>query len=53
MQESVRPRVEKLREASMGMIEEASEDTGLRFVLIAFALFLISVVLLALHSFLR
>jgi hypothetical protein len=50
VQESVRPRVEKLRDASMGMIEEASEDTGLRFVLIAFALFLISIFLLALHS---
>ncbi|HEY0080732.1 MAG TPA: hypothetical protein VGB73_19165 [Pyrinomonadaceae bacterium] len=53
VQESVRPRVEKLRDASMGMIEEASEDTGLRFVLIAFALFVVSVVLLALHSVLN
>lgn len=50
--ESVRPRVEKLRDASIGVFEEASEDTGLRFVLIAIALFLISLFFILLHNFL-
>ncbi|HVF51785.1 MAG TPA: hypothetical protein VNA19_17000 [Pyrinomonadaceae bacterium] len=42
MEENVRPRVEKLREASMGVLEDASEDSGLRFVLVALALFLLA-----------
>lgn len=44
MEENVRPRVEKLREASMGVLEDASEDSGLRFVLVALALFLLALV---------
>ena len=41
--ENLRPRVERLREASTVMFDEASDDPGLRFVIIAgllFALFL-------------
>jgi len=39
--ENLRPRVEKLREASTGVLDEASDDPGLRFVIIAGALFLL------------
>jgi hypothetical protein len=39
--ENLRPRVEKLREASIVMFDEASDDPGLRFVIIAVALFLL------------
>lgn len=41
--ENLRPRVERLREASTVVFDEASDDPGLRFVIIAgllFALFL-------------
>ena len=39
--ENLRPRVEKLREASTVVFDEASDDPGLRFVLIAALLFLV------------
>jgi hypothetical protein len=39
--ENLRPRVEKLREASTVVFDEAAEDPGLRFVIIAAVLFLI------------
>ena len=38
--ENLRPRVEKLREASTVVFDEASDDPGLRFVIIAALLFL-------------
>jgi hypothetical protein len=39
--ESVRPRVEKLREASTVVFDEATDDPGLRFVIVAAVLFLV------------
>ncbi len=50
VKESLRPRVERVRDASMGVIEEASEDTGLRFVIISVGLFLLFLFLLLLNS---
>jgi predicted nucleic acid-binding Zn-ribbon protein len=53
VEENVRPRVEKLRQASNVVLEEASAiDPSLRFVIIAAFLFIIFVVLLLL-SFIR
>lgn len=53
VQENVRPRVEKLRQASSSMLEEASAiDPSLRFVIIAVFLFIIFVAMLLL-SFIR
>ncbi|MBV9956916.1 MAG: hypothetical protein JO360_00790 [Acidobacteria bacterium] len=49
VQENVRPRVEKLRQASSTMLEEASAiDPSLRFIIIAVFLFIIFVVMLLL-----
>ncbi|HYO63612.1 MAG TPA: zinc-ribbon domain-containing protein [Pyrinomonadaceae bacterium] len=53
VEERIGPRVEKLREASMGVLEEASEDTGLRFVLVAIVLFVLALVILLVHSALK
>jgi hypothetical protein len=39
--DNLRPRVEKLREASTVVLDEASDDPGLRFVIIAVVLFLL------------
>jgi hypothetical protein len=39
--ENLRPRVEKLREASTVVFDEATDDPGLRFIIIAVVLFLI------------
>ncbi len=52
VKENVRPRVEKLRQASNVVMEEAAIDPSLRFVLIAALLFIIFVVLLLL-SFIK
>jgi hypothetical protein len=41
MGENLRPRVEKLREASTVVFDEASDDPGLRFVIVAALLFLL------------
>jgi hypothetical protein len=46
------PRVEKLRQASNVMLEEASSDPGLRFVLVAVAIFLLSLLILLLNHLL-
>ena len=46
------PRVEKLRQASNVMLEEASSDPGLRFVLVALAIFLLSMLILLLNHLL-
>jgi len=39
--ENLRPRVEKLREASTVVFDEATDDPGLRFVIVAASLFLL------------
>ena len=39
--EKVRPRVERLREASVVVFDEAAEDPGTRFVVVAVALFVV------------
>src|SRR3954471_6940987 len=46
------PRVEKLRHASSAMLEEASTDPGLRFILVAIVVFLLSLLLLLLNRLL-
>lgn len=48
----IAPRVEKLRQASTGMLDEAADDPGLRFVLVAALLIIISLVLLLLSQIL-
>jgi hypothetical protein len=49
----IAPRVEKLRQASNVMLEEASYDPSLRFVLVAVAIFILSLLLLLLNHLLR
>lgn len=53
MKENLRPRVERMREASIVVLEEAAEDSGLRFVLISVLLFLLFLLFLFISSFLR
>ncbi|MDQ3820843.1 MAG: hypothetical protein M3362_24595, partial [Acidobacteriota bacterium] len=48
----IAPRVEKLGHASGAMLEEASYDPSLRFVLVAVAIFLLSLLLLLLNHLL-
>lgn len=48
VQENLRPRVEKLKQTSAVMLDEAAEDPSLRFVLVAALLIIISLVLLLL-----
>ncbi|HVG31019.1 MAG TPA: zinc-ribbon domain-containing protein [Pyrinomonadaceae bacterium] len=50
---SVRPRVEKLREASVVVLDEAAEDPGMRFVVIAALLFVIALLILLFSFVLR
>lgn len=50
LEDNVRPRVEKIRNASSFVLEEASDDPSLRFVLVAGALFLLFVVLLVISK---
>ncbi|MEA2173617.1 MAG: hypothetical protein QOD00_1209 [Blastocatellia bacterium] len=45
MEEKVAPRVEKLRQTSSGVLDEAADDPSLRFVLIAVVIFILSLVL--------
>ena len=52
LEDSVLPRVEKLRKASSGMLDEATYDPSLRFVLVAVALFALFLVLLVLSKWL-
>ena len=49
VEEKLSPRVEKLRHASNVMLEEAAYDPSLRFVLVAVALVLLSLLLLLLN----
>ena len=44
--DNVRPQVERIRHASNVVIEEASDDPSLRFILVAGLLFVVFVVLL-------
>jgi hypothetical protein len=53
VKESLRPRVERVRDASMGVLEDAAEDSGLRFVLIAIALFAVFLVFLFINNLVR
>jgi hypothetical protein len=46
----IAPRVEKLRQASTVVLDEAADDPGLRFVLVAALLILLSLVLLLLNQ---
>lgn len=49
VEEKLSPRVEKLRQASNVMLEEAAFDPSLRFVLVAIILLLLSLFLLLLN----
>ncbi len=49
VEEKLSPRVEKLRQASNVMLEEASYDPSLRFVLVAVAIIILSLLLLLLN----
>ena len=49
VEEKLSPRVEKLRQASNVMLEEASYDPSLRFVLVAVAVILLSLLLILLN----
>ena len=49
VEEKLSPRVEKLRQASNVMLEEASYDPSLRFVLVAVAFLVLSLILLLLN----
>ena len=51
--ESVRPRVGKLREASVVVFAEAAEDPGMRFVVIAALLFVVALLILLFSFVLR
>ncbi|HEX7173754.1 MAG TPA: zinc ribbon domain-containing protein [Pyrinomonadaceae bacterium] len=53
VKESLRPRVERVRDASMGVLEDAAEDSGLRFVLIAIVLFAVFLVFLFINNLVR
>jgi len=53
VKESLRPRVERVRDASMGVLEDAAEDSGLRFVLIALVLFAVFLVFLFINNLVR
>ena len=48
----ITPRVEKFRQASNVMLEEASYDPSLRFVLVAVAIFILSLLILLLNHLL-
>jgi hypothetical protein len=50
LEDNVRPRVDKIRNASSFVLEEASDDPSLRFVLVAGALFVLFVVLLVISK---
>ena len=53
VEESLRPRVERLRDASVNMLDEAAEDSGLRFIIIAVALFILTLVFLLISNSLK
>ena len=53
VEENLKPRVERLRQASNVVLDEATYDPSLRFVLIALALFFIFLVILLANNILR
>ena len=53
VEERIGPRVEKLRQASTVVLDEAADDPNLRFILIAVLLFIIAMVLILLSMYLR
>jgi hypothetical protein len=53
VKESIAPRVERVRDRSLVMLEEAPDDSGLRFVLIAVVLFALFVFLLVLNTVIK
>jgi len=50
LEDNVRPRVEKIRQASTVVLEEAAYDPSVRFILVAGALFVLFVILLILSK---
>jgi hypothetical protein len=50
LEDNVRPRVDKIRQASTVVLEEASDDPSVRFILVAGALFVLFLVLLFLSK---
>lgn len=52
VEEKLRPRVERVRDASVSMLDEASEDSGLTFIIIAVAMFLLFLLFLLLSGLL-
>jgi predicted RNA-binding Zn-ribbon protein involved in translation (DUF1610 family) len=50
LEDNVRPRVEKIRQASTVVLEEATYDPSVRFILVAAALFVLFVILLILSK---
>jgi hypothetical protein len=53
VKESIAPRVERVRDRSIVMLEEAPDDSGLRFVLIAVVLFALFIFLLVLNTVIK
>lgn len=51
--ESLRPRVERLRERSVVVLDDAADDPGVRFVVVAAALFIIALLLYVVSFVLR
>jgi hypothetical protein len=49
----LRPRAQKLRERSVVVLDEAADDPGLRFVLVAAALFVVALLLFVFSFALR
>ncbi len=53
VKEAIAPRVERVRDRSIVMLEEAPDDSGLRFVLIAAVLFALFIFLLVLNTVIK
>ncbi|HEX6623396.1 MAG TPA: zinc-ribbon domain-containing protein [Pyrinomonadaceae bacterium] len=53
VKDAITPRVERVRDRSIVMLEEAPDDSGLRFVLIAAALFALFIFLLVLNTVIK
>ncbi len=52
VEENLRPHVEKLRQASSSVLDEAADDPGARFVLVAVAFFLLTLLLIIISKML-
>ncbi|MFN2455282.1 MAG: hypothetical protein ABR577_13795 [Pyrinomonadaceae bacterium] len=52
VEDNLRPRVEKLRQTSSAVLDEAADDPGVRFVLVAAGLFLIALALVIISELL-